>query len=214
MDELVSFLNQTTRMLLDLDPDGREKLAGLKGRTFCIEVTVPQVTLYLVPTDHGLKFANECTGEPDVTLTGPLSAFIRLSRPDSQGNLSANSQISMHGDAEAGQAFGKVLSQLDIDWEEGLSRFVGDTSARKIGNVVRDLSDWATESMDLSRTNAAEYLQEEKRLLVTDLARERFRNDVNALRADVDRIEQRILRLMALKDRSSAENRREDPEES
>ena len=79
---------------------------------------------------------------------------------------------------------------------------------------MRDLSDWATESMDLSRTNAAEYLQEEKRLLVTDLARERFRNDVNALRADVDRIEQRILRLMALKDRSSAENRREDPEES
>ena len=211
MDALTNFLDQITRLLLSLDPDGREKLAGLKGKSFCLEVTAPQVTLYLIPTDHGLKLANERDGEPDVTLTGPLSAFIRLARSDSPGNLSADGQISMQGDAEAGQAFGKVLSQLDIDWEEGLSRFVGDTPARKIGNVLRGLNDWATESVDLSRTNAAEYLQEEKRLLVTNLAQERFCDDVNDLRADVDRIEQRILGLLALKNDSSAEPPEKDP---
>lgn len=211
MDALTNLSDQILRLLLSLDPDGREKLAGLKGKSFCLEVTAPQITLYLIPTDHGLKLAQECDGEPDVTLTGPLSAFIRLARPDSQGNLSADGQISMQGDAEAGQAFGKVLSQLDIDWEEGLSRLVGDTPARKTGNVLRDLNDWATESVELSRTNAAEYLQEEKRLLVTHLAHERFCNDVNDLRADVDRIEQRILKLLALKNDSSAATPKEDP---
>ena len=211
MDALTNFLDQIIRLLLDLDPDGREKLAGLKGKSFCLEVTAPQATLYLTPTDHGLKLASQRDSEPDVTLTGPLSAFIRLARPDSQSNLSADVQISMQGDAEAGQAFGKVLSQLDIDWEEGLSRLVGDIPARKTGNVLRDLNDWATESVELSRTNAAEYLQEEKRLLVTHLAHERFCNDVNDLRADVDRIEQRILRLLALKNNSSAEPPEEDP---
>lgn len=211
MDALTAFLDRVTRLLLDLDPDGREKLAGLKGKSFCLEVTAPKITLYLIPTDRGLELRQERHGEPDVTLTGPLSAFIRLTRPDSQGNLSADNQISMRGDAEAGQAFGKILSQLDIDWEEGLSRLVGDTPARKMGNILRDLNDWAAESMDLSRTDAAEYLQEEKRLLTTPLAHERFCNDVNDLRADVDRIEQRIIRLLALKNRSSADPPEKDP---
>jgi len=214
MDALTAFLDRITRLLLNLDPDGREKLARLKGRIFCLEVTAPKITLYLIPTEHGLELADECDGEPDVTLTGPLSAFIRLVRPESQGNLSANSQINMQGDAEVGQAFGKVLSQLDIDWEEGLSRLVGDTPARKTGNILRDLNDWAAESVDLSRTDAAEYLQEEKRLLTTNLAHERFCSDVNNLRADVDRIEQRIIRLLALESSSSPENPERDPETS
>ncbi len=211
MDALANLSDQVLRLLLSLDPDGREKLAGLKGRIFCLEVTAPRITLYLIPTDHGLKLVRECDGEPDVTLTGPLSAFIRLARPGSQGNLSAEGQISMQGDAQAGQAFGKVLSQLDIDWEEGLSRLVGDTPARKTGSVLRDLNDWATESVELSRTNTAEYLQEEKRLLATHLAWERFCNDVNDLRADVDRIEQRITRLSALQSDSSASTPEKDP---
>ncbi len=214
MDSLTAFLDRITRLLLNLDPDGREKLARLKGRIFCLEVTAPKITLYLIPTEHGLELADECDGEPDVTLTGPLSAFIRLVRPESQGNLSADNQIRMQGDAEAGQAFGKVLSQLDIDWEEGLSRLVGDTPARKMGNILRDLNGWAAESVDLSRTDAAEYLQEEKRLLATNLAHERFCNDVNNLRADVDRIEQRILRLLALQNSSSSETPKRDPETS
>ncbi len=206
MAPLTTLSDRVTRFLLSLDPDGREQLVRLKGRIFCLEVTVPQLTLYLIPTDHGLELRQQCDGEPDVTLTGPLSAFIRLARPDSQIDLSANSQINMQGDAEAGQALGKILSRLDIDWEEGLSRLVGDTPARKMGNILRDLNDWAAESVDLSRTNVAEYLQEEKQLLVTHLAQERFCNEVNELRADVDRIEQRILRLAALKTSSSSEN--------
>lgn len=214
MDALTGILDRLTRLLLNLDPDGREKLADLKGRIFCLEVTAPQITLYLIPTGHGLELANECDGEPDVTLTGPLSAFIRLARPDSRGNPSTDSQISMQGDAEAGQALGKILVQLDIDWEEGLSRLVGDTPARKMGNILRDLNDWTAESADLSRTHAAEYLQEEKRLLPTNLACERFCNDVNDLRADVDRVEQRILRLSKLKNVSSAENPGREPEKS
>ena len=206
MAPLTTLSDRVTRFLLSLDPDGREQLVRLKGRIFCLEVTVPQLTLYLIPTDHGLELRQQCDGEPDVTLTGPLSAFIRLARPDSQIDLSANSQINMQGDAEAGQALGKILSRLDIDWEEGLSRLVGDTPARKMGNILRDLNDWAAESVDLSRTDAAEYLQEEKRLLATNLAHERFCNDVNNLRANMDRIEQRVLRLLALKNSSSSEN--------
>lgn len=211
MSVLVNFLDQTTQLLLDLDPDGKEKLVGLKGRIFCIKVTLPEITLYLVPDDHGLKLTSECVAEPDVTLTGPLTAFIRLAKSDSQSNVLTDGQISVHGSAEAGQALQNILSRLDIDWEELLSGFVGDTPARKIGNVVRDLSDWASESLDLSRTNAAEYFQEEKQWLITNPAVDRFRNNVDTLRADMDRIEQRINRLESLKNNSAKESAQEEP---
>ena len=214
MDALTSLVERLSRSLLDLDPDGREKLAGLKGRIFCLEVTAPKITLYLIPDDRGLGLASECDGEPDVTLTGPLSAFMRLARPEARGNLSTDARISLRGDAEAGQALGKALSRLDIDWEEGLSKLIGDTPARKTGNILRDLNQWAVESVELSRSAVAEYLQEEKQLLATNLALERFCKEVNDLRADVDRVEQRTLRLLALKNGSSADNPKKRPGKS
>ncbi len=206
MDALTGFLDRITRFLLTLDPDGREKLAALEGRIFCLEITTPQATLYLIPGDHGLELASEWDGEPDVTLSGPLSAFIRLARPDSRGSLSADGRISLKGDAEAGQALGKVLSQLDIDWEEGLSGFIGDSPARKAGNLLRNFLQWANETLEISQISAAEYIQEEKRFLATPVAWEKLCNDVNDLRADTDRIEQRVIRLLALKNDSSAKD--------
>jgi ubiquinone biosynthesis protein UbiJ len=61
-----------------------------------------------------------------------------------------------------------------------------------VGNVLRDFGNWISESTDLSMQNTAEYFQEEKRVLVTNLAMERFQNAVDKLRADSERLEQRV----------------------
>jgi ubiquinone biosynthesis protein UbiJ len=104
----------------------------------------------------------------------------------------------MQGDVDTGQAFQKILAQLDLDWEELIARFIGDTPARKTGNILRELSQWARESAHLSRENLADYLVEEKRILASPLAMERLEKEVQQLRSDVDRIEQRMGRVKRL----------------
>ncbi len=180
---------------MSVDPDGKEKLARLEGKVLCIEITIPQLTLYMSPSREGLKINQQCDAEADVTLTGSAMAFVKLGTAGIGSGVLSDGRVTMQGDTETGQAFQKVLSQLDIDWEELLARYIGDTPARKAGNVVRNFGRWASQSLDLSRRNTGEFLQEEKRVLVTNLAMQRFQDSVDKLRADTDRLEQRISRL-------------------
>lgn len=195
MNALFDCLNRASETLLSVDPDGREKLAQLEGKVLCIEMTVPRLTLYMSPSSAGLEIKQQCDAEADVTLTGSAMAFVKLGTAGIASGVLSEGRITMQGDTETGQAFQKALSQLDIDWEELLARYIGDTPARKVGNVASKFGNWASQSLDLSRQNTAEFLQEEKRVLVTNLAMERFQDSVDKLRADTDRLEQRILRL-------------------
>ena len=181
--------------MLEVDPDGRQKLAELEGKVLCIEITAPPLKLYLRPSSDGLEISEQSETEPDVTLSGSLMAFAKLGTSGVESRVLSDGQVTMQGDAETGQIFQKILTQLDIDWEEFLSLYIGDTPARKMGNVIRELGSWASESADLSMKNTAEYFQEEKRMLVTNLAMERFQNSVDELRADTDRLGQRLNRL-------------------
>ena len=190
-DALLDLLNGAASEIIDLDPDGKQKLVALRGKVFCLEVSAPPLKLYLLPTECGIEFHRSVEAAPDVTLSGSAFAFARLGRG---GNLSGG-RITIYGDAELGQALQKILVQLDLDWEELLSRYVGDTPARKIANVARELVDWAGKSLDLSGENAADYLREEKRILVTNPAMERFTETLDRTRADVDRLTRRIERI-------------------
>ena len=209
-DALVDVLNSAVTALIDLDPDGKQKLAELHGRVLCLEITVPPVKLYLLPTGHGIEFHHALEAAPDVTLSGSAMAFARLGRAGVASGVLSEGRVMVRGDAELGQAFQKILAEFDLDWEELLSRYIGDAPAHKVGNVVRGLADWAGKSADLTRENAADYLKEEKRILVTNLAIERFEQTLNQTRADVDRLTRRVERLRyALDERA---NRHDSPE--
>ena len=192
---LLDMLNAAVAEVISLDADGKQKLAALRGKTFCLEITAPPIKLYLSPTDGGVKFHRQSESPADVTLTGSVSAFARLAY-----GASAEQRIAVHGDAELGQALQKILAQLDLDWEELLSRYVGDTPARKLGNAAREVASWAEKSFALSRENAADYLREEKQILPTRIAVQNFVKEVNQTRADIDRLAKRIEKIKNKRD--------------
>ena len=198
MSALFEFLNRATEVVLDLDPDGREKLGGLEGKVVCVKITAPEIELFLKPSSEGLVIVPEHDATPDVTLTGSLLSFAKLGVAGSGNGVLSSGQVIIEGDVETGQDFQKILGQLDLDWEELLSRFIGDTPARKTGNILRDIGGWTRESAELSRENISDYLKEEKRILATPLAMERLEKDVEKVRGDVDRIEQRMNRIRRL----------------
>ena len=195
MSALFEFLNRATEVVLDLDPDGREKLGGLEGKVVCVKITAPEIELFLKPSSEGLVIVPEHNATPDVTLTGTLLSFAKLGVAGSGNGVLSSGQVIIEGDVETGQDFQKILGQLDLDWEELLSRFIGDTPARKAGNILRDIGGWTRESAELSRENFSDYLKEEKRILATPLAMERLEKEVEKVRRDVDRIEQRMNKI-------------------
>jgi ubiquinone biosynthesis protein UbiJ len=101
----------------------------------------------------------------------------------------------VRGDAEVAAQFRELLRLARPDWEEELSRRIGDVPARRLGRLTRDAFDWARNARRTVRENLAEYLQEESRDLVNRPELDEFLHGVDALRESTDRIDARLALL-------------------
>lgn len=193
-DFITALLEDVGNRVLRLDPDTLAKLGALHGRVVCLTFTDLQTSIYLQPSESGLRVLHAYEGVPPVTLSGRLPAFARLSL-GAQPGLFLSGDLTLSGDVELGHRFQRVLEGLDIDWEEQLSRVVGDVAAHAVGNAVRDARAWGRQAASTFGQDMAEYLVHERRDLPPRPAVESFLQAVDILRADVDRLTQRITRL-------------------
>ncbi len=89
-----------------------------------------------------------------------------------------------------------VLVRIDIDWEEVLSHYLGDSISHQLGNVSRGMARWGRQVGDTLTQDLAEYLTEEKRLIPHRDELDGFVTAVDELRENADRLEQRARRLL------------------
>ncbi len=194
---MLSLLQSAGNRLLQLDPASAAKLRKLQGKVICIEVDSFVKKLYLLPNEHGIEVEAETDQPVDVTIKGSPVAFAFSAVRQAPDTNFEKLGLQVSGDMELTQDVGALLQHLDIDWEEQLSRVTGDFPARKIGNLIRHFSQWRQQASNDLAQNLGEYLQEERRDLATQHRVEKFIEDVDELRADVDRMTQRVQKLTA-----------------
>ncbi|MFO1371724.1 MAG: SCP2 sterol-binding domain-containing protein [Candidatus Competibacteraceae bacterium] len=176
---------------LRLDPDVLPRLAALNGRIIAIEAEGLGVSFYLLPGVGGVQVVDQYDGEPTVRIRGTPLALVQQWR----GQRAASGDIIVEGDAVVGREFQAILAQMDIDWEEHLSRVVGDAVAHQLSNLWQGFRTWGRRAGDLLRRDSAEYLQYELQALPPRHAVEQFLNAVDTLREDADRLAARVERL-------------------
>jgi ubiquinone biosynthesis protein UbiJ len=182
---------------LRLDPDVLPRLSALDGKVIAIELKELDWSWYLLPGAGGIQVRNGYEGIADTKLCGTPWALLRLGTQKQGSDSSAlfSGDVEISGDVELGQRFKRILDEIDIDWEELLSKIVGDVLAHQVGNTARRTRKWGTQSLEALGQNFAEYQQEEARNLPTVYEMTEFLKAVDTLRDDVDRIEQRVRRL-------------------
>jgi ubiquinone biosynthesis accessory factor UbiJ len=134
--------------------------------------------------------------DADAVLAGPPLALLDLlaRRADSSAPRGSE-RVHISGDAEIAARYRELLELARPDWEEELSRLLGDLPARRVSLAARAALSWARDAARSARANVAEYLQEESRALVSKPEVEEFLGQVDALRETADRVEARIARL-------------------
>jgi ubiquinone biosynthesis protein UbiJ len=185
-------LNQCLRM----DPESLARVTALEGRVIALEISGLGRMVYLVPTATGLRVQSVFEGEPDVIIRGGPFSLARLGMSEHPTEVFGHG-VEMTGDALLGRKVQRILDGLQLDWEEQLSHVSGDVVAHQVGNTVRGLRDWGRNTADALGRDLAEYFQEESRDLVVKAELAPFLDGVDALRADVDRLNQRVRRLEA-----------------
>ncbi len=152
------------------------------------------VTLYFHCTDERIDIDTQREGACDATLSGTPLAYLSMIRQPPEDAMRSGS-IRIEGDAEVAQAFRDLLQAAQPDFEEELSRVIGDVSAHQVGNMARGVIQFGKRVANTFAQNVSEYLQEESRDVVTRIEADEFNEAVDKLRDDAERTEARLRQL-------------------
>ena len=186
---------------LDLDEDARNRFIQLSGKVIGLDIKGLDLCLFLMPALDGIKIAGEYDGVVDAWIRGAPFSLLHTAMTHERDRF-LSGDVEIDGDMELGQKVQNILRHFQFDWEEILSKGVGDIAAHQIGNTLRGLFDWGSYAIDAIARDSAEYAQEERRDVVGRYEMDQFNNKVDTIRMDVERIEQRINRLLQEDDRA------------
>ena len=192
LDRLEAILNRNVA-----DSRRAQALARqLDGRAMSLAVEGTPVTIFLRAEGGRLSLTPHHDGAADASISGTPIALLALAGPRGEGAVRGGS-VRIEGDAEVAQRFRELLSETRPDFEEELSRVVGDVAARRVANFARDFIEWGRRASGSFAGSVAEYLQEEGRDLPSRTEVEEFLAAVDRLRDDTERLEARLDRLAA-----------------
>jgi ubiquinone biosynthesis protein UbiJ len=165
--------------LLAQEAWARDALRRHAGKTACIDTGHLRLCLH-VARDGMLETAAD-DAVPGVTIHVKLSDLPLIL----QNRERAFSYVRIDGDAEFANTISQLSQGLRWDAEHDLERFIGPIGATRLAE------------------NVAEFLLEERRVLVRPNHVEGFGDEVSRLRDDVERSAKRIARLEQQLDRQS-----------
>jgi len=175
--------------LLAQEAWARTLLARHAGKDACIDAGLVQLRMLVGP--DGLLEASQREAAASVT--------IRVKPADlpliAQDRTRALSYVKIEGDAEFANVISQLANGLRWDAEHDLERVVGPLGAHRLVKTARRTAGGATEAGRRLAENLAEFLAEERPVLVRPAQRETFAADVVRLRDDVERAAKRIARL-------------------
>lgn len=192
---VLNLLASALNHYLALDPEAPEKLTAFDGKVICIDVRGPNKTIYLLMNGNRIRVVKTVDTEPDATIIGSPAALFKLGVHRDSAPLFFAGEVEIRGDTRLGRQFKSLLAEMEIDWEEHLSRFVGDIAAHRIAGLVNDLRKWSNTAADNLADDVGEYLQEESRDVVSGAEMGMFYQQVDKLRDDTERLKARIDRL-------------------
>lgn len=170
-------------------PWAREELKPFAGKHVALVTLAGRFVIAIAP--DGAVRAGDADADPDVTFVADPVVLARLAA----GDVTARGDLRVEGDDPFARALWHVASQVRWDYEEDLSRVTGDIVAHRIGETLRSLGAVARDTAERAGRTIAEYVTEEARLTPPAAQLSAWMSDVDALREELDRLEQRVAGL-------------------
>lgn len=173
------------------DPHVVEQLRGFDSKAIEILSHSPSVSIFLLFDEGNIKLSAidsaDLMLEPDATISGKAADLLELLFTRPEHRPLANTAISIGGDAVLVQELYNVLSSLDLDWEDYLAPVLGDILSNEVGKFSREAKNFSQTTSSNMRRNVHDYLVEESRAVPAREELNRFNDDLDLLRLNIDR---------------------------
>lgn len=172
---------------LSLDPDIEILLAPLQDKVISITCNdFPKHNIHGTFSTKNLLLTSSTPEHVDLSISSSLNGFVKLALFNDRSNIQISGSIGL---AESLQ---NLFTNLNIDWEEELSKYSGDVIAHQAMRHFKQLRSYANNSCQDLQEMISDYLQEESGILPTNYEVQQFMQEVDELRFTVDRLDARI----------------------
>ena len=189
-------IQELVNAILRQDERTSTAVSELAGKLIAIQVTGTGLTIFVKFENEGVELSREHGAKPNVTIRArPFTLIgLLLDREGQAAVITPDMEIS--GDTNLAQRFQDIFREVEIDWEEHLSHWIGDSAAHQVGRLLRATRSYLQETRATIGMNISEYLRYEKDILPGREEVAEFVSSVDVLRNDAERLQQRLDRLL------------------
>jgi ubiquinone biosynthesis protein UbiJ len=204
---VASGIELAMNQLLELDDDSQQRLKKLSGKS--LQVTIKELPWKLLFTFSEqidvrsvMISENEFDSSPeavDCLIELNLETLPKIKDSSQLTQLIQQKQLNLTGDIYVAQTFSALLKDLDVDWEEQLSRYTGDVVAHQTFTSMRALFDTAKSQIERGAIELGEHLTQSDSIAVKPIEMVEFSRNVTDLRSATERLSARIASLEQMK---------------
>ena len=180
---------------LALDPDTREQLAGMDGKSVQLYLRGPELA-FAVTVAAGRLLVGPARSDESLRIAATPGALLGVALAG-DGEHVAPGKIDIAGDAGLARRVEKLAGGFAPDFEEALTRLFGDVLGVPVARAARRALHHVRDTGAHLREDGADWLRDEARLALGPGEMEGFLDAVDSLRERSDRLHARVARLAA-----------------
>ncbi|MGM0480309.1 MAG: ubiquinone biosynthesis accessory factor UbiJ [Pseudomonadota bacterium] len=185
-------LEKLLNELLQKDAQSAARLAKLDGKVLRFDLKELPFQLTVTVTQQGLQLSTVSEGAADCWVKTELGVLPELKDTANLTRLIKADQLDIEGDPVLAQNLVNLLRDLDIDWEAELASKLGDAPAHWLSQLWQQSREKFKQSRDAQQRWFSGVVIEEKRLLPARAEFDLHKQQLQQLRADIERLERRL----------------------
>ncbi|MBE7215452.1 SCP2 sterol-binding domain-containing protein [Shewanella benthica] len=187
-------LETAFKQVLAQSPEEYAKLRTLHGKVLCIQLSQLSWPIYLVFAGE-IQVLSKYEGEITTKVNADITTLYQLTEGANLTELIKQDKLSIEGDLSLLQTFSHYMHQVEFDFAEPISRYIGDAPTHFLTRGVKQIKSDLANVFHKSRSHIGQLTTEEYKLAPHKIEFIHFGDRIDDLVADVDAIEKRIKHL-------------------
>jgi len=176
---------------LDCDPERAQALENINDKI--LSITIKEANFTLIMQVQNVRFFEaDLSQQIDASIIVSMHVLSGKMGGQDQNQLLKDGIIEIQGDSHVASVFNKVMNEIEIDWQDVISKYTGDIVAHQIATGAKSVASVLRRLGDNLRLDVRDYLQDDLQIAVTESEVEHFVEQVDDLRARTDRLEARL----------------------
>ncbi|WP_299805362.1 SCP2 sterol-binding domain-containing protein [uncultured Shewanella sp.] len=181
--------------LISQSPEDYAKLRNLHGKVLCIQLSQLNWPLYFLFAKE-IQVFSRYEGEVTTKVNADATTLYQLTEGANLTELIKQDKLSLEGDLSLLQTFSHYMQQVEVDFAEPLSHYIGDAPTHFIHQGLKRAKQDVTKVLLKTRSHLGQLTTEEYRLAPHKLEYIYLSDRIDDLAADVEATATRIDQLI------------------